>query len=111
MGYHFMTTKNSDDEYRLEVAHTEVLLENESSVTTNTDITVPLRIISDYMLRFMKNNKDAKLFEAKERLEMKIAQFAADGYDEQHLQQTLSKASGSHTREAFLSAIQHWAQQ
>lgn len=101
-----MATKNVNDEYRLEAAHTEALLDNESPVVVNTDITVPLRIISDYMLRFMKNNKDAKLFEAKERLEKKIAQFAADGYDEQHLKQALSPATSSHTREAFLSAFQ-----
>lgn len=79
-------------------------------VPTNT-VEVPLRIISDYMLRFMKNNKDAKLFEAKERLAKKIVQFAADGYDEQCLQKALSPATSSHTRETFLSAIQRLEQQ
>ena len=101
-----MSTSNGEDKYRLEAAETEALPGNESIIVINTDITVPLRIISDYMLRFMKNNKDAKLFEAKQRLEKKIAQFAADGYDEQNLQQALLPATSSHTREAFLSAIQ-----
>lgn len=101
-----MSTKNGDDEYRLEAEHTEALQGNEPCIAINADITVPLRIISDYMLRFMKNNKDAKLFEAKQRLEKKIAQFAADGYDEQNLQKALFPATSSHTREAFLSAIQ-----
>lgn len=81
-------------------------LENAPSVAANTDITMPLQIISDYMLRFMHNNKDAKLFEAKERLEKKITLFIADGYDERRLRGALSAATSSHTREAFLAAIQ-----
>lgn len=81
-------------------------LENTPSVAANTDITMPLQIISDYILRFMHNNKDAKLFEAKERLEKKITLFIADGYDEQRLRGALSAATSSHTREAFLAAIQ-----
>lgn len=73
----------------------------------NTDITTPLRIISDYMQRFMRNNKDAKLSEAKQRLESKIVLLINDGYDEQHLRQALSSATSSHSREAFLTAIKH----
>lgn len=71
----------------------------------NTDITTPLRIISDYMQRFMRNNKDAKLSEAKQRLESKIVVFINDGYDEQHLRQALSSATSSHSREAFTRAL------
>lgn len=71
----------------------------------NTDITTPLRIICDYMQRFMRNNKDAKLSEAKQRLESKIVVFINDGYDEQHLRQALSSATSSHSREAFTRAF------
>lgn len=88
--------------FRLEAAHAEALL----IAAGNQDVSAPLRIISDYMLRFMRNNKGAKLSEAKERLEKKIAQFTADGYDEQRLRQALATAISSHTREAFHSAIE-----
>lgn len=71
----------------------------------NTDISTPLRIISDYMQRFMRNNKDAQLSEAKQRIESKIVVFINDGYDEQHLRQALSAATSSHSREAFTRAI------
>lgn len=89
-----MFDRDHDEAFRIDAA------------VANTDVTSPLRIISDYMLRFMSNNKDAKLFEAKERLEKKITLFIADGYDEQRLRGALSDATSSHTREAFLSAIQ-----
>lgn len=79
---------------------------NEVPAAANTDITSPLRIISDYMLRFLSNNKDAKLYEAKDRLEHKIIQFTFDGYDEQCLRQALSTATSCHTREAFASALE-----
>lgn len=88
----------------IETAYAEALEMNK--LYPMTDITMPLRIISDYMQRFMRNNKDAKLFEAKERLEKKITLFIADGYDEQRLRGALSDATSSHTREAFLSTIQ-----
>ncbi|WP_141115488.1 hypothetical protein [Escherichia coli] len=42
----------------------------------------PVQIIADYILRFLKNNADAKLYEAMQRLETKIGQFIADGVDE-----------------------------
>lgn len=87
--------------FRLEAAHAEALL----IAAGYQDVSAPLRIISDYMLRFMRNNKDAKLSEAKERLEKKIVQFTADGYDEQRLRQALSTATGSHTREALIGAF------
>lgn len=91
--------------YRLEAARAEAFEMNEASTAANTDIIVPLRIISDYMQRFMRSNKDAKLFEAKERLESKIVVFVADGYDEQCLRQALSTATSSHTWEAFAAAF------
>lgn len=90
----------------VEACHAEALEVNEVSTAANTDITAPLRIISDYMQRFMRSNKDAKLFEAKERLERKIAAFISDGYDEQCLRQALSAATSCHTREAFASALE-----
>lgn len=79
---------------------------NEVPAAANTDITSPLRIISDYMQRFLSNNKDAKLYEAKDRLERKIIQFTSDGYDERCLRQALSTATSCHTREAFIGALQ-----
>ncbi|EQA6233040.1 hypothetical protein ACYJ2I_004074 [Enterobacter hormaechei] len=90
----------------LDAAHVEALQENESPSTAHTDISAPLRIISDYMLRFLRNNKEAKLYEAKDRLERKIVQFTSDGYDEQCLRQALRTATSSHTREAFIGALQ-----
>ena len=90
----------------LDAVHAEALLENESAVAANTDITTPVRIISDYMLRFLRNNKEAKLYEAKDRLERKIIQFVADGFDEQRLRQSPSAATSSHTWEAFARAFE-----
>ncbi|EEZ9502185.1 TPA: hypothetical protein MDK31_002250 [Enterobacter hormaechei] len=58
----------------------------------------PVKIIADYMLRFLKNNADAKLYEAMQRLETKIGQFVADGVDEHKLRSSLSKASRSRSR-------------
>ncbi|HEW9972552.1 hypothetical protein KGP24_23945 (plasmid) [Enterobacter sp. JBIWA008] len=58
------------------------------------------------MQRFISNNKDAKLYEAKDRLERKIMQFTSDGYDERCLRQALSTATSCHTREAFIDALQ-----
>ncbi|EMB3980167.1 hypothetical protein U8548_004152 [Salmonella enterica] len=58
------------------------------------------------MLRFLRNNKEAKLYEAKDRLERKIVQFVADGFDEQRLRQSLSAATSSHTWEAFARAFE-----
>lgn len=58
----------------------------------------PVKIIADYMLRFLKNNADAKLYEAMQRLEKKIGQFVADGVDEHQLRSSLSKVSRSRSR-------------
>ncbi|MFV2638997.1 hypothetical protein ACNIZO_11670 [Escherichia coli] len=58
----------------------------------------PVQIIADYILRFLKNNADAKLYEAMQRLETKIGQFIADGVDEHQLRSSLSKASRSRSR-------------
>lgn len=60
--------------------------------------TPPEHIIADYILRFMKNNKDAKLYEVMRRLESKIKLFVADGHDEQHIRTLLNKATQSHTK-------------
>ncbi|WP_272707261.1 hypothetical protein [Salmonella enterica] len=51
----------------------------------------PVQIIADYILRFLKNNADAKLYEAMQRLETKIGQFIADGVDEHQLRSSLSR--------------------
>lgn len=61
----------------------------------------PEKIISDYILRFLKNNTDAKLYEAMQRLEKKIVQFVADGVDEGQLRSSLKKASRSRTFETL----------
>lgn len=55
----------------------------------------PVQIIADYILRFLKNNTDAKLYEAMQRLEKKIGQFVADGVDEHQLRSSLSKVCRS----------------
>ncbi|WP_413454324.1 hypothetical protein [Enterobacter hormaechei] len=58
----------------------------------------PVQIIADYILRFLKNNTDAKLYEAMQRLEKKIGQFVADGVDEHQLRSSLSKVCRSRSR-------------
>ena len=61
----------------------------------------PVQIIADYILRFLKNNTDAKLYEAMQRLEKKIGQFVADGVDEHQLRSSLSKVCRSSFRAAL----------
>ncbi|EOD3918946.1 hypothetical protein ACJP8O_004959 [Enterobacter hormaechei] len=39
----------------------------------------PVKIIADYMLRFLKNNADAKLYEAMQRLEKKLVSLSLMG--------------------------------
>lgn len=63
-----------------------------------------VRIIADYMLRFMRNNPDSKLYEARTRLETKVAQFTADGCDETKLRESLVAALRSHTRAGLIQA-------
>lgn len=63
-----------------------------------------VRIIADYMLRFMRNNPDSKLYEAMTRLETKVAQFTADGCDETLLRESLAVALRSHTRAGLTQA-------
>ena len=58
----------------------------------------PVQIIADYILRFLKNTADAKLYEATQRIESKIGQFIADGVDEHQLRSSLSKVSRSRSR-------------
>ncbi|EDZ9651847.1 hypothetical protein [Salmonella enterica] len=62
----------------------------------------PVQIIADYILRFLKNNADAKLYEAMQRLETKIGQFIADGVDEHQLRSSLSKASRSRSKATLI---------
>ncbi|HCM9336303.1 hypothetical protein [Citrobacter portucalensis] len=61
----------------------------------------PVQIIADYILRFLKNNTDAKLYEAMQRLEKKIGQFVADGVDEHQLRSSLRKVCRSRSRAAL----------
>lgn len=61
----------------------------------------PVQIIADYILRFLKNNTDAKLYEAMQRLEKKIGQFVADGVDEHQLRSSLSKVCRFRSRAAL----------
>jgi len=70
------------------------------------DPQTPIHVIADYMLRFMLNNKDAKLFEAKLRLESKIRLFVADGWEETRLRQAFSEAQNCHSRTAFVAACE-----
>lgn len=66
-----------------------------------------VRIIADYMLRFMRNNPDSKLYEARTRLEKKVAQFTADGCDEALLRSSLAAALRSHTKVGLVQACDH----
>ncbi|CAM8505504.1 hypothetical protein BON63_00805 [Escherichia coli] len=68
--------------------------------------TPPEHIIADYILRFMKNNKEAKLYEAMSRLESKINLFVADGHDELHIRALLNQAAHSHTKESLKQACE-----
>ncbi|EOM7976224.1 hypothetical protein ACNCRI_004235 [Escherichia coli] len=68
--------------------------------------TPPEHIIADYILRFMKNNKEAKLYEAMSRLESKIKLFVADGHDELHIRALLNQAAHSHTKESLKQACE-----
>ena len=68
--------------------------------------TPPVHIIADYVLRFMKNNKEAKLYEAMSRLESKIKLFVADGHDEQHIRTQLNQATQCHTKEPLKRACE-----
>lgn len=63
-----------------------------------------VRIIADYMLRFMRNNPDAKLYEAMGRLETKVVQFTLDGCDESTLRASLAVALRTHTRAGLVEA-------
>lgn len=66
----------------------------------------PVQIIADYMLRFMRNNKEAKLYEAKERLEKKIRLFVADGWEEKILRQSFAGAQSCRSRAAFVAEFE-----
>jgi len=66
----------------------------------------PVHIIADYILRFLKNNADAKLYEAMQRLETKIGQFVDDGVDEHQLRSSLSKVSRSRSRATLKEACE-----
>ncbi|ENR9964041.1 hypothetical protein ACEXTD_003025 [Salmonella enterica] len=68
--------------------------------------TLPEHIIADYVLRFMKNNKEAKLYEAMSRLESKIKLFVADGHDEEHIRTLLNQATQCHTKESLKRACE-----
>lgn len=70
------------------------------------DPQTPIHVIADYMLRFMRNNKDAKLFEAKDRLEKKIMLFVADGWEETRLRQAFAKAQSCHSRAVLVAACE-----
>nr|WP_251077320.1 hypothetical protein [Escherichia coli] len=67
----------------------------------------PVQIIADYILRFLKNNADAKLYEAMQRLETKIGQFIADGVDEHQLRSSLSKASRSRSGRLLYRSVRN----
>lgn len=64
-------------------------------------LTTPIQFIADYTLRFIHNNPDAKLFEAKKRLEQKIELFVSDGQDEQVICAAFATALSSRSSAAF----------
>ena len=62
----------------------------------------PVQIIADYILRFLKNNTDAKLYMRQcSVLKKKIGQFVADGVDEHQLRSSLSKVCRSRSGRLF----------
>lgn len=64
----------------------------------------PVQIIADYILRFLRNNKDVKLSEAKERIEKKISLFAADGFNREELLKAFAPALRSRSCLTFKAA-------
>ena len=70
----------------------------DASPTADRQLIIATRIISDYTLRFMHNNKGAKLAEIKERIEGKVKLLVGDGCNENSLRKVLSAASGCHSR-------------
>lgn len=70
----------------------------DASPLADRQLTIATRIISDYTLRFMHNNKAAKLVEIKERIEGKVKLLVGDGCNEISLRKVLSAASGCHSR-------------
>lgn len=70
----------------------------DASPPADRQLTIATRIISDYTLRFMHNNKAAKLAEVKERIESKVNLLVGDGCNEISLRKVLSAASGCHSR-------------
>ncbi len=70
----------------------------DASPPADRQLVIATRIISDYTLRFMHNNKGAKLAEIKERIEGKVKLLVGDGCNEISLRKVLSAASGCHSR-------------
>ncbi len=68
----------------------------------------PVQIIADYILRFLKNNADAKLYEAMQRLETKIGQFIADGVDEHQLRSSLREGANKRGNSSRLTQSFHF---
>ena len=79
------------------------LVPREASLTPDP-YRAAVRIIADYMLRFMRNNPDSKLYEARARLEKKVTQFMEDGCEESLLRASLEAALRSHTKLGLIQA-------
>lgn len=78
----------------------------DASPPADPQLVIATRIISDYTLRFMRNNKGAKLAEIKERIEGKVKLLVGDGCNEISLRKVLSAASRCHSRAGLKSACE-----
>ncbi|HHR5658199.1 TPA: DUF6884 domain-containing protein [Klebsiella pneumoniae] len=78
----------------------------DASPPADRQLIIATRIISDYTLRFIHNNKGAKLAEIKERIEGKVKLLVGDGCNENSLRKVLSAASGCHSRAGVKSACE-----
>lgn len=78
----------------------------DASPPADCQLIIATRIISDYTLRFIHNNKGAKLAEIKERIEGKVKLLVGDGCNENSLRKVLSAASGCHSRAGVKSACE-----
>lgn len=78
----------------------------DASSLADRQLTTATRIITDYTLRFIRNNKDAKLVDIKARIESKINLLVGDGCSENSLRTALLSATSSHSRAALTLACE-----
>ncbi|EEW6789636.1 hypothetical protein D6W19_003115 [Escherichia coli] len=77
-----------------------------ATVQADRQLITSVCIITDYTLRFIRNNKDAKLVDIKARIESKIILLVGDGCSESSLRTALLSATSSHTKAALKLACE-----